>query len=71
MMTITISIPNDTGNVGIHTSARDVSPSEIKPMLLRAIHALQAELDAVDDCPYHQRLTDPSRPAAGIEPGHG
>jgi hypothetical protein len=57
MMTITISIPDDDDeNIGIHTVARAVLPGNVKPMLRRAVRALEAELNAVDECPWHRAM---------------
>ena len=53
MMTFTIEVPNGDGNIGVRTVARDVSPREVKPMLRRAIEALEAEMQDFDKCPWH------------------
>lgn len=53
-ITITISVP-DHGNVGVHTRAVNVPEAQVRPMLDRAIIALQAEREALEACPYHAR----------------
>ena len=55
MMTITIEVPPDDGaNVMVHTVVRGLSREQVKPYLRRAITALQAELDAFDECPWQR-----------------
>ena len=53
-MTLTVEVPNGDGNISVRTVARDVSREDVKPMLRRAINALEAELRAVDECPWHR-----------------
>lgn len=53
---ITITVTDDP-NVSVETHAEDVAESEIRPALYRARQALEAEIDALKDCPYHQRAT--------------
>jgi len=55
-ISLTITVTEDP-NVSVKTQARDVSEAQIRPALLRAQRALQAEIDALEDCPYHQRAT--------------
>lgn len=54
MLMITINVPDGDENVGVHTVARAVLPGNVKPMLRRAVQALVAELNAVDECPWHR-----------------
>lgn len=54
MMTLTIEVPTKDGNICVRTVARDVSREDVKPMLRRAIQALEAEFAAVDECPWHR-----------------
>ena len=54
-MTITIEVPPDDGaNVMVHIVIRGLSREQVKPYLRRSITALQAELDAVDECLWYR-----------------
>jgi len=55
-ITFTIVV-TEAENISIRTQAEDISRSEARPALVRAVVALQAELDALDECPWHN--TDP------------
>ncbi len=56
MMRITIEVPAAFNcNVGIRTEAEGVPEQAIRPMLQMAMDALVAEIDSLEDCPYHQR----------------
>lgn len=52
---ITITVTDDP-NVSVATKATDMTEAQIMPTLLRAQRALQAEVDALEQCPYHQRV---------------
>lgn len=52
-LTITITISDDP-NVSIQTHAVKVTEEQIRPALARAMSALQAEIDALEECPYHK-----------------
>lgn len=53
-LTITIVVTEEA-NVGVKTQAADMNEAQIRPSLDRAQRALQAEVDALEQCPYHQR----------------
>jgi hypothetical protein len=55
-LTLTITVTEDE-NISVQTRARDVSEAQVRPILFRALHALQAEIDALEDCPFHKRST--------------
>lgn len=53
-ITITICV-TDEPNVSVKTKAVDVSEAQVRPALERAQRALQAEVDALENCPFHNR----------------
>lgn len=53
-LTITIEV-SDAETVGVHTKARGVAEAQVRPMLDRAVDALEAERRALEVCPYHRR----------------
>ena len=52
---ITITVTDDP-KVSTHTNALNMTALQIPGALLRAQRALQAEIDALETCPYHQEL---------------
>lgn len=65
-ITLTISV-TESENVSVRTQARNISQAQIRPALIRAHHALQAEIDALDNCPWHQaQHLDTATPRADI-----
>ena len=61
-LTITIYVTDDP-NVSVKTQAVDVIEAQIRPALKRAQRALQAEVDALEECPYHRRALLPDTDA--------
>lgn len=57
-LTVIITV-TDEPNVGVQTRARGVPEAQIRPTLLLAQRALQAEVDALEDCPFHNRSKAP------------
>lgn len=55
MLDITIKVLGEFDNVQTRITATTTSEAEIKRQLRQAISSLEAELAAVDDCPYHRR----------------
>ena len=57
-LTIRIEVDADPDeNVRTHVQGDGLAESEIRPSLDRAILALQAEREALEDCPYHRGRT--------------
>lgn len=52
-LTLTIAVTEDE-NVSVRVRARDVSRAQIRPALKRAQQALQAEIDDLENCPWHR-----------------
>lgn len=53
-MTLTIRV-TESENISIRTQARDVAKAQVRPTLIRAQRALQAEIEALDSCPWHRQ----------------
>lgn len=71
-MDISIKVLGEFDNVQTHITAQATNEAEIKRQLRQAIASLEAELVALDDCPYHRRgiVAGPARRHPNAKRGH-
>lgn len=54
-MELTICVMDGDENASVRTTASPMAESDIRPLIDRALAALQAERDALENCAYHRR----------------